>query len=263
MILTIDTGNTNISVGIFNYAEDDLKVVKTFRLATRPFFTTDEIGTSLKSMLFHNGIKCSKIKGVVISSVVPKLNFSLNKMTEKYFDRTPLFVSIKLNLGIVYRYKNPYEIGADRLVNLVAVNELYKTPAIIVDFGTATTFCVLSRKSEYLGGVIVPGIKTSFEALMQKAAKLPKVELKKPKRVIGKTTKQGMQSGIYHSTMTTVEGIISYIKKETETNNYHIVGTGGFTRYLSSKNSLFDVVDPILTLKGLKIIYHKNMSKEL
>ena len=259
MLLAIDVGNTNIEIGLFRLSDqNEHKIVNSFRCSTNRSSTTDEIGSMFKSFLFFNQINCSNIKAIICSSVVPPLNHSLIRMSTKYFNCNAIFVNHKLNTGLKFAYINPAEIGADRIVNAVAVSTIYKGPAVVVDFGTATTFCLISDNNEYLGGIIASGMQTSLDALTQKAAKLPKIELSIPSSIIGKSTHDGMLSGTYYGTISLVEGMVRKIKDQAGIDNLKIVATGGLSNFVSQGTDIFDIVDNQLTLKGLNILYHLN-----
>ncbi len=259
MLLSIDVGNTNAEIGLFNLNEVTGVLIDHFRIETRKTMTSDELGVLIKSFLFHSRLATSDIRGIICSSVVPQLNPSISKMAEKYFDCSAVFVSYKMQLGLRFKYPNPAEIGADRIVNAVAVNEIYGGPAIIVDFGTATTFCVLNADQEYLGGVISPGILSSLEFLTSKTAKLPKIELKRPETILGTSTIHAMRSGVYFGTIEKMEGIIRRLRKETGLMNTRVIATGGFSQMVAEGTQVIDFVDQTLTLKGLEILFHKNL----
>jgi type III pantothenate kinase len=258
MILAIDIGNTNIDVGIFNvHDKEEHTLLNNFRLHTELNVTVDEFGSLVKSVLSNNHINASKIKGIICSNVASPLNKIVMGASQKYFSCDCMFVAHDIVTGLVFDYDVPSNIGADRIVNAVCVNTLYKGNSIIIDFGTATTFCVLTDKSEYLGGLILPGIATSLNALTNKAFKLPKLDLSHPTRVIGKSTHEGMLSGIYHGTMGILEGVVREIKHELNRDKVTVLATGGLSSYVD-KAKCIDHIDPHLTLKGLNILYHLN-----
>ncbi len=257
MLLAIDIGNTNMVVGIYDLNKDD-QLIASNRVGTHKRATSDELGVLLKSLLFHSKINSSDISGIICSSVVPPINHAVQQMSEKFFHTKPLFVTHQIRTGITFNYPNPSEIGADRIVNAVAVHELYGGPAIIIDFGTATTFCVLSEKAEYMGGIIMPGLIMSMESLSQKASKLPNIELQKPDTLLGKSTSHAMCSGVYYGAVYMLEGMIEHLKQELSLNNCQVIATGGLSKLIQSGTHCIDVTDTLLTLKGLKIIYNKN-----
>lgn len=252
MLLAIDVGNTNIMIGVF----EQQKVRICWRLATDWNSTEDELGMIIKNLLHHSKLSPREITAVAISSVVPPLMYSLEKMTEKYFFVKPLVVRPDLQTGLKICLDNPREIGADRVVNALAGYVLYGGPLIIVDFGTATTFCAISAAGEYLGGAIAPGIGISVEALFEKAAKLPRVELTRPPGVIGTNTIVSLQSGIIYGFVGQVDGIVRRMAKEF-TSRPLVVATGGFASLIAKESETIVKVNPFLTLEGLRIIYQK------
>jgi type III pantothenate kinase len=256
MLLAVDVGNTNIMIGVFEQKE--VKVC--WRLATNWNSTEDELGIVVKNLLHHSGISPREISAVVISSVVPPLMYSIERMAEKYFSVKPLVVGPDLEIGLKILLDNPREIGADRVVNALAGYTLYGGPLIIVDFGTATTFCAISAEGEYLGGAIAPGIGISVEALFEKAAKLPRVELIRPPKTIGKNTISSLQSGIIYGFVGQVDGIVRRMAKEFPDPPL-VVATGGFALLIARESEVIDRVNPLLTLEGLHIIYQKHQKK--
>lgn len=250
MLLTIDVGNTNIVLGVF----DKEKLVKSFRVATSYEKSRDEYGMMFLQLLMFNSIKAEDIEDVIISSVVPPVMYSLERAITKYLGKKPIVVTNKLDLGLNILYENPREVGADRLVNAVAALEKYKTDLIVVDFGTATTFCAITKEGDYLGGAICPGIKISVEALFSKTSKLPRIELAPTKTVIGKTTVSSMQSGVIHGYVGQVDYMIKLIREEMGT-AAKVIATGGLSGMISEESSAIDVIEPNLTLDGLRIIY--------
>ena len=253
MLLVFDVGNTNIVLGVYKEKE----LLKHWRLSTLPYRTADEYGMLLRNLLNFAGIAMDAIKDVVVSSVVPPLMFSLEQMTQKYFGAVPLVVGPGIKTGLAIRYDNPREVGADRIVNAVAGYELYGGPLVIVDFETATTFCAISAKGEYLGGAITPGIGISTEALFIQAAKLPRVEFVRPPSVIGKNTVQSIQSGIIYGFAGQVDEIVRRMKKELGGNAF-VLATGGLAELIARESSTIDRVDLLLTLAGLRIVYERN-----
>lgn len=253
MILVFDVGNTNMVVGIF---EKD-KLLTQWRVRTDTLRTADEYGMLFKELFNHSGIEIQQIKAVVISSVVPSIMMELEWLSERYFSCKPLVVGPGVKTGLPIKYDNPREVGADRVVNAVAAYHKYGGPLIIVDFGTATTFCVVNQTGEYLGGAIAPGVRTSTEALVSRASKLPRVELVIPKKLIGKNTVTSMQVGIMYGFVGQVEGIINRMKREIK-GEPTVVATGGLARVIAGETDTIDVIDDFLTLDGLRIIYEIN-----
>ena len=253
MLLVIDVGNTNIVVGAF---EGDT-LVKNWRISTDYKKSSDEIGMTLSFLLSHNNIDTKKIDDVIISSVVPQMMFSLERAVKRYIGTEPIVISADMKTGINNLYDNPREVGADRIVNAVAVRHLYPGDAIIIDFGTATTFCALTKDGDYLGGIICPGIKISLDALIERTAKLPKIEIIKPKSVIGKNTIESMQSGMIYGYAGQIENIVSLMKKQLGEDT-QVIATGGIASLISQVTDSIDILDSQLTLKGLKILYDMN-----
>ena len=253
MILVLDTGNTNIVLGV--YHSDEL--IHHWRMETDRYKTEDEYGMQVKALFNHAGIDFSQIHGIIISSVVPSIMFSLERMCQKYFGLKPLIVGPGVKTGLNIKYENPREVGADRIVNAVAAIEEYGPPLIIVDFGTATTYCYINEKGDYMGGAIAPGIGISTEALFTKASKLPRIELTKPESVVGKNTISAMQAGIVFGYVGQVEGIVSRMKAQSKLQPT-VIATGGMANLIAAESSVIDKIDPYLTLKGLHLIYERN-----
>ncbi|MGZ9587117.1 type III pantothenate kinase [Paenibacillus marinisediminis] len=255
MILVIDVGNTNIVLGIYK----DKTLLHHWRLSTSRKATTDEYGVMIHNLLSMAQLSIDDIEGVIISSVVPPIVHTMEQLCERYLHKVPLIVGPGIKTGLNIRYENPREVGADRIVNAVAAIELYGVgkPLVIVDFGTATTFDVIDSKGNYLGGAIVPGIGISTEALYQRAAKLPRIELTKPKSVIGRNTIHSMQAGIIFGYAGQVDGIISRIEAELGTKT-RVIATGGLAELIGSESHTIEETNPLLTLEGLRYIYQRN-----
>jgi len=251
MILLIDVGNTNVTIGIC----DGEKITASWRMTTNRDLTSDEIGVILRNYFMLGAIDISDIKGTIISSVVPPIMYSLTHAVRKYIGTEPLIVNSKSKMGLTIKYDNPKEVGADRLVNAVGAIKKYTAPLIIIDFGTATTFCAVSKEHEYLGGVILPGIKISLNALVEKTSKLPKIEIAKPEKVIGTTTVESMQSGMYYGYAGSVDSIVNKMKESFNGEKVTVIATGGLARMIANEAKTIDVIDSSLTLEGLKIIY--------
>ena len=254
MLLVFDVGNTNMVLGIYK----DNELIKDWRINTDKEKTSDEYGILISSLFKYEDIEMSEIKDVIISSVVPNVMHSLENFCIKYCNKQPLVVGPGIKTGLNIKYDNPKQVGADRIVNAVAGIEKYGYPLILVDFGTATTFCAISERGEYLGGTIAPGIKISSEALFQRASKLPRVELLKPGTTICKSTVTAMQSGIIYGYVGLVDKIISMMKDELNCEGIRVVATGGLDNLIASETDSIDNVDKFLTLEGLKAIYEKN-----
>ncbi len=252
MLLTIDIGNTNMEFGVF---EGD-KLKASFRLGTNRDVTSDEVGLLASQYFMINGIDRTQVEDVVIASVVPQVMYSISNAMKKYFKRTPLVVGQNLDYGIENRYDNPKEVGADRLVNSVAAYTKYGGPLIVVDFGTATTFDAISGDGAYLGGAIYPGIKISMDALFQKTAKLPKIELVNPGMTIGKNTIKSMQAGAIYGYVGAVKNIVEMMRRELG-GEAKVIATGGLSSTIGKEAHLFDAVDRKLTLDGLRMIYDR------
>lgn len=257
MLLAIDVGNTNIVLGVFR----DDRLAHSWRLTTLRERTADELGILITSLCAHHGIARDDVSGIVLSSVVPPLTGTLLTMARDYFGRVPLNVEPGLDIGMPVLYENPAEVGADRLVNGIAAYEQFgrgkKSPVIVVDFGTATTFDAISARGEYLGGVICPGPQISADALFQRAARLPRIEVRKPERVIGTTTVKSMQAGLFWGYVDMVEGLVRRIREELG-GAAIVVATGGLASTVAPETTLVDHVDGELTLRGLRIVWERN-----
>ena len=254
MLLVFDVGNTNMVIGIYK----DKSLVKDWRICTDIHKTSDEYGMLIGNLLAHDNIDIKSIDDVIISSVVPNVMHALENFCIKYCEKKPMIVGPGIKTGLNIKYDNPKQVGADRIVNAVAAIEKYGSPLIIVDFGTATTFCAISDKAEYLGGTICPGLKISSEALFNGAAKLPRVELIKPGKTICKATVEAMQAGIIYGYVGQVEKIISMMKKELGSEDIKVIAPGGLSTLIHSETDSIDYVDKFLTLEGLRLIHLKN-----
>ena len=254
MLLAIDIGNTNIKYGVFD--GDNLK--SSFRVSSRMSRTADEYGSVLVGLLSDRGINKNDIDGIIMSSVIPALNYTMCHMCEYFFGITPIMIGPGIKTGLNIKADNPREVGADIIVNSVSAFQKYGGPVIVIDFGTATTFDVVTADCELLGVVIAPGIKTSLEGLATKTAQLPMVELDAPKTVIGKNTKHCMQSGIIFGFAGLVDSILYRIKKELKLDDIKVIATGGLGEIIAKEVKAINKVDRTLTLDGLKIIYQLN-----
>lgn len=256
MLLVIDVGNSNIVAGVY----EDKELLTHWRFSTDRTKTADEYGILLRSMFEYNDVPMNKVDSVIISSVVPPVLVPLCHMVERYFNCKPLVVGPGIKNGISIKYDNPKEVGADRIVNAVAAMSKYAKegkPMIILDFGTANTYCALMPNGEYLGGVIAPGIGISMEALFQRCAKLPRIELLRPKNTICKNTVNSMQSGFIFGFVGQMEGIVARMKEELG-GDALVIGTGGFANMMAAESDCIDRIEPFLTLEGLRILYEKN-----
>lgn len=252
MMLVFDIGNTNTVLGVFH--QDQL--VAHWRISTDRERTADEYGMLLNNLFNYVGLDMGKIQAVVMSSVVPPLMHILEEMSQRYLKLSPLVVGPGIKTGLPIKMDDPREVGADRIVNAVAAYHMYGGPVIIVDFGTATTFCAVNQRGEYIGGAIAPGIGISTEALFARAAKLPRVEMKRPPSVLGKNTVHGMQSGIVFGYAGLVDALVERIMKEI--GRCQVVATGGMADLIARESRTITKVEPLLTLYGLKLIYQRN-----
>ena len=252
MLLAIDIGNTNVVAGVF----EGPTLLSHWRLATDPKKTADEYGVLCLSLMARSGRVPEHITGAIISSVVPALTETFESMIETSFGCTPITVSSDLETGLTLKYLNPKEIGSDRIVNAAAAYEKFRCDLIIVDFGTATTFCAVSRTGEYLGGVIAPGLGISAEALFSRAAKLSKVELARPKTVIGTDTASSIQSGLIFGYAGLVDTLVQRIEIERGHSSF-VIATGGLAQVIASEARSIQHIEPFLTLQGLELLYHR------
>jgi len=253
MLLALDVGNTNTVVGVYEGAE--LKAH--WRLPTRRAGTSDEYGILIKALFDFAGLNFRAIDAVILSTVVPSLEAPLQEMSRRFFGVETLVVGPGIKTGMPILYETPREVGADRIVNAVAAFEAYGGPCVVVDFGTATTFDAISVHGEYLGGAICPGVGISAEALFQRAARLPRVEITRPKTVIGRTTVTSIQAGLYYGYLGLVESLVARMRAEL-TGEAKIIATGGLAQLLLAESKVVDHLDPLLTLTGLRILYERN-----
>jgi type III pantothenate kinase len=253
MLLAIDIGNTNITFGVYENSRPGPR----WRIRTIPEKMPDEYGILIVQLFQHCCHKPEDVTGVAIASVVPPLTQTFEEVSSRYLGHDPLVVDAGVRTGVRIRYDDPRQVGADRVVAAAAARALYGTPACVVDFGTATTFDAVSADGEYLGGAIAPGIGIAAQALFQRAAKLPRVELSRPPSVIGRNTPHAMQSGLLFGYVGLVEGMVSRFKAELGAGT-QVVGTGGLAQVVAQETDVFDVVDLWLTLHGLQIIYELN-----
>ena len=262
MLLAFDVGNTNIVLGVFK----DSELIQNWRLETDPRKSADEYGMVINQLFAYEGLDVKDVEDIIISTVVPSVLYTLQHLSVKYFNKRAIVVGPGVKTGLIVKYDNPKQVGADRIVNAVAAHAKYGGPLVILDFGTATTFCAISEKAEYLGGTIAPGLKISSDVLTEKTAKLPKVELEEPGHVICRNTIQSMQSGLVYGHMGLVEYIVNKMNKELQEycdtdEPVKVIATGGLATLIDNGVDCIDYVDKMLTLEGLEMIYRKNKKK--
>ena len=254
MIFAMDIGNTNIKAAVF----DGDRLLKKWRCATNLTMTSDQYGILMADLFRYHGQDMRAIDGIMISSVVPTINYTIEHMCRDYFGKDPKLLVPGMKTGINIRYENPRELGSDRIANAVAVATIYGGPSVFIDFGTATTYGVISAKNEFLGGAIGPGLRMMNAALASGTAKLPSIELVVPPAVIGRTTVTNIQAGILYGYMGSVEKIVNEMKRELGCPQARVIATGGMAHLVKANSSVIDEIDPNLTLSGLRLIYEKN-----
>lgn len=258
--MAFDVGNTNIVLGVF----DGKNLIQSWRLATDKEKSADEYGMIINELFMYNGLKISDVDDVIISTVVPSISYTLQHLAIKYFNIRAIEVGPGIKTGMIIKYDNPKQVGADRIVNAVAAYHKYGGPLVVIDFGTATTFCCISENCEYLGGTIAPGLVISSDALFEKTAKLPRVELLEPGHVICRNTIESMQAGLVYGHMGVVDFIVNKMKEEYKEKYaksekpIQVIATGGLATMVSRGAKSIDKVDRLLTLEGLQFIYEKN-----
>jgi type III pantothenate kinase len=257
MLLVIDAGNTNTSLGVF----DGDTLVAHWRLTTARSRTVDEYGVHARNLFELAGLDFKAIDAIAIASVVPPLNYTLKTMAETYFHLTPLFIDHSTDTGLEILYQPASDVGADRIVDAVAAIEKYGAPCIVVDFGTATTFNAIDSKGRYVGGAITPGIMISSDALFERTAKLPRVDIRRPQKVIGSSTVTAMQSGLYHGFVGLVDGVLRTMRQELG-GSPRVIATGGLASLIATGSEFIELVDDTLTLEGLRLIYERTSSSK-
>jgi len=255
MLLVIDVGNSNTSLGVYR----DEELIAHWRLTTNAARTVDEYGVHSRNLFELAGLDFKAIDAIAVASVVPPLNYTLKKMAEDYFHLTPLFIDHTIDTGLAILYEPPSDVGADRIVDAVAAVKKYGAPCIVVDFGTATTFNAINALGQYLGGVITPGIMISSEALFMRTAKLPRVDIKRPQKVIGSSTITAMQSGLYYGYAGMVDGVLHKMIGEmgSEYRPPRVIATGGLAALIATGSEVIELVDETLTLEGMRLVYER------
>ena len=253
MLLALDVGNTNITIGVFEGKE----IMGTYRLTTKLQRTSDEFGIDICDLLDHNNIDTKEVHDVIISSVVPDVNYSLRRAINKYFEMEPIMIEAGIKTGIRVATENPRQVGADRIVDAVAAYEIYGGPVLVIDYGTATTYDLVDGNGAFVAAVTAPGIQTSAQALWGQAAQLPKIEIQKPKSILAKETISSMQAGVVYGTIGQTEYIVKKMKEESGYDNVKVVATGGLGMIIADETDCIDYYDAQLTLKGMQMIYDK------
>ena len=254
MILIMDVGNTNIKTALFE--GDEMKY--SWRISTNRIYTSDEYGLILSGLFSHAGLTMDCVDGIIMSSVVPTINYTLEHMCKDYFGKAPMVIAPGIKTGINLKYENPRELGSDRIANAVAAQAEYGGPCIFIDFGTATTFGAIDASGAFAGGCICPGLKLTSEALVSGTAKLPRFELVRPDHVIGRTTVTNLQAGVIYGYIGQVDYLVKRFRKELNAPNALVVATGGMALMVAEETGIIDKLDGILTLKGLRLLYERN-----